>query len=328
MNQCQYMVKCKICNKSFLRISPTHLKTHNTTMSEYILKYKCTTEDITSSITRSKVGITLDKCIKRYGEIIGKRKWGDYIEKQKYSNSFEYKQKKNGWSKEVFDEYNKSRSSTKYNFIKRYGEVIGCRKWDEYRKLQQYAGSSKEYFIDKYGPIIGPKKWYELCNKKKHNLTNYIQRYGEKDGNTKWLQYLKKKTQRYSNISQELFEILQNRLADHDLSFFKKYNSEYFFYFKEDKKYVFVDLYDKTTNKCIEFFGDYWHANPLIYNKNFRPHGGKSAEEIWVIDRDRLKKLKEYFNIDTIIIWESEYVIDSKAVVDRCMRFLCEDNII
>lgn len=78
------------------------------------------------------------------------------------------------------------------------------------------------------------------------------------------------------------------------------------------KHYYFYDVRLKDTDILIEFQGDYWHANPLIYNENdviSFPQGKVSVKEIW--NRDNLKKekaLKDGYKL--IYIWESEFKSD------------------
>ena len=59
---------------------------------------------------------------------------------------------------------------------------------------------------------------------------------------------------------------------------------------------------------AIEFNGDYWHANPKSYDKNFTiKQCNITAGEIWEKDSSRYKVLEEEFGIKTYVIWESEY---------------------
>jgi hypothetical protein len=56
--------------------------------------------------------MTLENMICRYGKTKGTKKWNEYKKKQADTNSYEYKKQKYGWSKQQFNEYNKSRGST------------------------------------------------------------------------------------------------------------------------------------------------------------------------------------------------------------------------
>lgn len=74
-----------------------------------------------------------------------------------------------------------------------------------------------------------------------------------------------------------------------------------------ENKITFVDGYDSETNTIYEFFGDYWHANPIKYKEDFynaRSH--KTAKEIWEIDQWHFKQYRSLgYNIK--FVWEYDY---------------------
>jgi micrococcal nuclease len=115
------------------------------------------------------------------------------------------KQEKYGITKEDFTRYNKSRATTLENLIHRYGEEEGAKKWDEYCKIQSYAGSSLKYFEEKFGEEEGVRKWVEINYLKSHNKDVFIKKYGEEDGIRRWNEYIQRKPSYYSQISQKLF---------------------------------------------------------------------------------------------------------------------------
>lgn len=57
--------------------------------------------------------------------------------------------------------------------------------------------------------------------------------------------------------------------------------------------------------KIIEFFGDFWHANPLKYKANDIMYRGLRAKDIWERNKKRLKIYKK-LGYNTLIIWENE----------------------
>lgn len=99
---------------------------------------------------------TYENFIKRYGEVEGELKWQIYKEKQAYSNTFEYKQKKYGWSYNQFEEYNKKRGSV--------GKNNG-----------NYGSSYYQTWIDKFGKDEADRM-NELVSQEKA-------RYGSDNGN-------------------------------------------------------------------------------------------------------------------------------------------------
>jgi len=71
-----------------------------------------------------------------------------------------------GWSEEQWNKFNASRASTEENYIKRYGEELGKKKWKTYCAHEAYAGNTLTYFIDKFGKDEGTKKYLEVIAKK------------------------------------------------------------------------------------------------------------------------------------------------------------------
>jgi len=60
-----------------------------------------------------------------------------------------------------------------------------------------------------------------------------------------------------------------------------------------------------TVDYLIEFYGDYWHANPKIYKPDDIIHHKFKAKDIWENDKQRIKILEElgYF---VHIVWQSD----------------------
>lgn len=130
----------------------------------------------------------------------------------------------------------------------------------------------------------------------------------------------------FSKLSQELFFSIYNNLPIElrDKVYFAKLNKEKFFRF--GNKNIAVDFYIYDINFCIEFNGDLWHANPNIYHENSQPFKNKFknmeniyAKEIWHNDKERIEFLKSK-GIQTLIIWESDYLKNKQAIVKFCIE--------
>lgn len=113
----------------------------------------------------------------------------------------------------------------------------------------------------------------------------------------------------YSKQSQEIFwkiyNLLPIELQQH--TYFAELNKEFGKYDIINKKYYFYDFVITNINFCIEFNGNYYHANPTIYNENFyNKHLKLTAAEIW--DKDKIKNeyLQYQENYKLYIIWESD----------------------
>lgn len=229
---------------------------------------------------------SLDSFTKKYGKEEGRKRWDSYVEKQRITNTFEYKKEKYGMTLEQFDEYNKSRSCTIENFIKRYGEEEGLKRWNDYRRRESYC-NTREYFIETYGEEEGLKKWNNFNNARFINRS-------------------------YSMISQELFKtIIKNDIfKDHEI-YFAEYNYEYEIYTDTGHLY-YLDFYDKTLNLCIEFNGIKFHPKPGKYKETdvfdgLFENNGKLVGDLWRYEREREKDIKNNIGAKIIIVWEDDY---------------------
>lgn len=84
----------------------------------------------------------------------------------------------------------------------------------------------------------------------------------------------------------------------------------------KDNKYYFPDIILDDYNIIIEFYGNYWHANPKMYNKDsIIKH--RTAKEIWENDKRRINKLENNMNkkYKVIIIWQKDYQDNKEKVL-------------
>lgn len=239
---------------------------------------------------------TEESFIKKYGESIGKKKWNAYCKKQSETNTFEYKNKKYGMSIEEFNLYNKSRAVTLDNLTKKYGEEEGIIRFEKYKFRQAYT-NTLEYFIETYGEDIGYKKYSNMIQNKNFGSV--------------------------SSISQKLFDkIIKLDIFKNDEIYYYNLNREYCFISKEQKFLYYVDFYNKTKNIVIEFNGDLFHANPILYKgsdvyKNPFTKTKCLVNDIWNKDNIRYKNLKEYFNVDTIVVWEHDFKKNEDDTINK-----------
>jgi hypothetical protein len=256
-------------------------------------------------------GVTCDKMILRYGKINGQIKWDEYIKIQSKTNTFEYKQKKYGWTHKQFDDYNQSRSQTKGNMIKRHGKEIGDKKWAAYIERQKDAGCSLKYFIELYGKDDGTNKYLEVNKQKAHTLDNFIRKYGKNLGRVRYETFMASKIPPLSKPSQELFWKLSDEISPHykDHIYFGEHNREYGKFDIENKSYYYYDFVMSDIKIVIEYHGDIYHGNPSRYNADDIPpfRGNKqTAQMLWKKDK-RKKEVIESHGFKYIHIWDSEY---------------------
>lgn len=180
---------------------------------------------------------------------------------------------------------------------------------------------------------------------KTFSLDICINKYGPEEGlrvfnarQEKWL------TSLYSNSTNDIADMIRRRTTHHRgnkspmaSSLFKLIhvegarwgdssdsgNSEFYVQVPSRRRGFLVDY--KLGNKIIEFFGDYWHANPDVYNTDdviskFERHG-RSLNEIRRKDSDRVRIL-EQLGYEVLIVWEADYKRDPETTVKKCKEFL------
>lgn len=346
-NSTHTFVKCMICGKELRNISNTHLKRHNITQKEYKIKFpdakifadgllneqRSKREETINKIYHGKrdyCSNTLDKYIDKYGIIEGTRLWNDY--KSKLGHSLNNYIKKYG--QEIgLKKYRKCCEASKglwtLNwYINRYGNEIGENLYRERcKKIQETH--TLEHYINKYGSEDGNKKWLEICNKKSLSLDNYIKKYGTIEGTKKFHEIWKNRMDQFSQskMAIELFNsIISNEKLNNDKIYFWNHPKEFGLYCHSINRYCFLDFYDSTKNKAIEFNGDYWHANPLLFESdsiiNFPNKTYQVAHDIWKSDQVRLDAIKDEIHCDVLVVWESDFSEDKKKLIDDCISFL------
>lgn len=260
--------------------------------------------DIHEQIRSDKCGVTLKSLIRKWGKEDGEKRWKEYCKRQGEVNTLEYKQKKYGWTKEQFNEFNKLRACTIENFIERHGEIIGKQKWKEYVDKQKET-KSWDYMVRKFGK----EKAKEINLSKVLCFSNFVNKYGEEAGPekyNKWLASAKGIHWGYSKMSQKLFLEIKNTLGINYTYYFAINNHEY--PLRGDNFFYLLDFYIPELKICIEFDGDLWHANPSKFKASDKPSpfSNKTAEEIWLRDKQR-QDFIESQGIKVVRIWESEY---------------------
>ena len=264
--------------------------------------------------------VTLEKCTTLYGDIEGAKRWEVYRNKQATTNTFEYKNKRYGMSREEFDQYNRSRAVTLPNMILRHGMDVGARLYADYCELQKTAGVSLQYFQNKYGQIEGTKKHSTVCSSKALTLSNFIRKYGETEGPIRFEEVMGKLNKCYSEKSQTMFWSMYSMLQSPPYVYFATLNKEFGIYDADSKSYRSFDFTATDIKLAVEFDGDHYHGNPSIYAPSDRLKGRGcnhlTATESWEHDKWK-QSLLEQRGFTVLRVWESEYDADPIQTVKR-----------
>lgn len=312
-------------------------------LPEYFLLFKKTAttveeaEKMSSDWFLSKA-ITLKNLTEKFGDEEGKRRFDEYRAKQAYSNTLEYMIEKYGTEKgtEKYYSANKNRAITFDNCVKKHGKEKGSKIWNGYVEKQRTAGISLEYFIEKHGEKVGTEIHAEVNKKKSMSYEGFLLRAaGDIEvATTKFNECQKKlwessiKHRGVSRSSQVVFEKIRDKLIELGyLNFYyAEHNCEWGVNIVNKNRYAYFDFFLKDTGKVIEYNGNYYHANPRMYDKDFliSIYGvKKTAAEIWERDAVRVADIKSVPYVkDVLTIWEDECNMDIDEVIKRCVIFL------
>lgn len=91
------------------------------------------------------------------------------------------------------------------------------------------------------------------------------------------------------------------------------------FYFQTEDGCIIPDVYSKKYSLIIEAYGDYWHANPNVYETSKVFHNGFTMQQILEKDQKRLKCISESLKCKSIVVWEHDW---------KSNRYDCEQKIL
>lgn len=255
-------------------------------------------------------GITLANLVKKYGEELGNEKWESYRRIQSVTNTFEYKKEKYGWSEDDFKKFNKSRSVTLKNMIEKHGENDGKIIFDAYVEKQRSNGKTLDWFKEKLGENEGKIKYAEISlRKSKGGIASGIS---------------------YSRVSQDFLDSIDAFFSKNYNTYYARKNYEYTVYSETLNRCYLVDYYIEELKVCIEFNGDYFHANPKKYGPEYEFYGlykfPIKAKSLWEKDKIKSDVLLNEFGIKTIVVWESDYYKNKdkkefyEKIVKKCIK--------
>lgn len=172
------------------------------------------------------------------------------------------------------------------------------------RKKRQAVGSL-DALKDRYGDEVGLLKWKERQEKWLSTMNS------KSSGEIARINATKLRNgYSVSKAEKELFSKLRRFGADRNLTL--SYN--------DGNNYYVYDIFKD--NKIIEYNGDFWHANPDIYDNTFYNSKSKmSAEEIWEkeLHKDSIAK---FYGCEIMKVWESDYKKNPQKEIEKCLTFL------
>jgi hypothetical protein len=308
-----------------------------------------------------RTGVGIESMIKKYGEIEGTKKWNVYLSNFKKSHSIGGYIEKYGEveGKKLYDDKIKKYKLTNSleGYIIKYGDIKGREKWDNLIN-KRASKLNKEYIINTYPK----SDYNDIIKKRfvHTSLESFKKRFGDPDGEIRYndfirnlsykssLKYLydtmdkidadrireEKKirfnttkfnnksfnTSNYSIVSQDLFWILYENININSTLKFHTYNKEFYLYDSDTKKVYVYDF--RYNNKIIEFNGDYYHCNPLLYESDYYNKKKEMyAKDIWILDNIKINSVKKA-GFEILIIWQHEFINNPENTVTKCLKFL------
>jgi len=250
-----------------------------------------------------------------------------------------------------------SHRSPKYWTSRGYSEEEAIKRVSEYQSSTSKLNKLKhgctrrfspwcvEYYVERgYSEEEGKKivrdngvKWFDYYRSIAHPTAcrensqyckeYYVKRYGD-DWEEKYIEkmeYLAKCRSSFrSKIADGVFAKLNDRFTWLESNRYFGDN-EFVIYSKEHGRSFSYDYVDTTLKVVVEFNGDYWHANPLLYNPDdkikFPNNRVVLAEDVWMGDYKKNGVISSR-GYRVIILWEHEY--DTHGV-DWCVDKLYKE---
>ena len=316
-------------------------------------------EDIYKNINENKK-LLPDVFVKKYGEEIGSKRYEDYKKSisGRYSVSWWSKKYPQNW-KQKRDSWLKSVRISLNDFIRKFGKKEGKKRYDLFRsrcsiknkdyRIQKFGKEEYENQIDKYNKRKNPvsfdyflEKYNWDYNKAKLeyrkrqqtiSLEKFMEKYGGVAGRKRYESVLNKTLFHFSSTSHSIPQkVLSDEIrkrCQSDKVVMYDYSNPYLFYTTKNvrddinQKVIIPDVYIKPINLAIEFYGDFWHANPLIYKEHDILYG-KFVRDIWEHDHKKMSFLKDYYKLDIIIVWESDFSINGLEIINNIEKKIYE----
>ncbi len=191
---------------------------------------------------------------------------------------------------------------------KGHGKEIAAKARETYFKRTGFSHNMRnpealKKMNDSWKKTVGAKTDEEMEQWQSNRMSSFI-------SNQKFL-----KGKAYSKISVEFFDMLEKCSI-----------------FKIDREYL-VGRYSidgLIKDVCyIEFFGNFFHANPLIYEADDlicikHQKNPKTAKDVWEKDKSRFDYILENSKIPILVIWEGTFRKDRNACILRTLETIKE----
>lgn len=166
---------------------------------------------------------------------------------------------------------------------------------------------------DKFSVTLGPKLvGINHPQFGKSNWQRWFEKYGAVEADRRLIDW-KTKNKLFTKSRETKIELAVHKiLRDNDIDFITQ--------FSDIGKY-YVDIFIPSKNLVLEVDGDFWHANPKLYDAEKIlpfPRGPKMAKEIWERDRIRQSEI-ESLGYNVVRVFGSE--ISESYILELLSRY-------
>lgn len=177
----------------------------------------------------------------------------------------------------------------------------------------------------------------EYVKSQTRNLSWFQNKYGDEEGKKRWQDKTEKWLNTLSQKSEEELNDINRRKVKKSGCFYSKQEKDLYYTLKQEFPMLTDQwclkengsekrfLYDMTLEKkIIEYNGDFWHANPLSFDKTFvNPYTNESFEDIRKKDERKLAvAINQGYKV--LVVWESDYRKNKQKEIERCLNFLTQ----
>lgn len=265
----------------------------------------------------------LDSYINRYGKEEGTKKYNKTIElissktkgvknPSKDSSSPKYFKNKYGEKWEYFfNEKIKLTSHSLENYILRYGEVEGKKKYDEYCSIPKCR--TLEFWLNKgYSEKDAKSK---LKNIQSRGRSYFVDKYGTVEGVKKYKNFVRKITGNFKSYSKESIfffnEVFKDLKFLNNMTLYWKEN-EWYIYDKKETKIYFYDLYIKDLNLIVEYDTPFFHPNPFLMSEKKFNEWKSIFSDVTAMDKYMIDKNKENIAIEKGFDFHRVYINNNR----------------
>lgn len=209
--------------------------------------------------------------------------------------------------------------TSKCAFHKDFWISKGLSESDAMLHIKKQNTRDLKYFVDKYGIDIGVYKYTNMIDKRKFSFSfeGFISKHGPIEGPKKYQSFIRRKTgwtetATTSKASDRFLSELNLKLLSNNICVL--------FEFEYLIERFCVDCYIPEFNLVIEFYGDYWHSNPLMDMIFIDEETSIQQRDC---DKKRIDIISKYVD-NIIIVWECAYLNKKDELLDRIVSIVSD----